>query len=227
MKRSLLPPEHEDTLLVARIVEVRDRPPRRPRVHRMPPPPPPPLALIPACTLLLKPSPRPLSAQRLLAVATEEMQGREFEWRVHVVDSPDEVNAFVLPNGAVFVYTGLLQTMHRNVDALAFVLAHEMAHTLARHAAEKSLLSMLVAVGDLATSVLVALLFDFSNAFYLFNADSFRSNVISSLLNSPYSQMLETEADFIGLTLASRACFAPRAAAECVSLPAPTPTSSP
>jgi len=49
-----------------------------------------------------------------------------------VIDGP-EVNAFALPGGYIFVYTGLIK-MADEEDELAAALAHEIAHVAARHA---------------------------------------------------------------------------------------------
>ncbi|XP_054576708.1 metalloendopeptidase OMA1, mitochondrial isoform X4 [Eptesicus fuscus] len=57
----------------------------------------------------------------------------EIKWIIHVVDSPD-INAFVLPNGHVFVFTGLFNAVV-NVHQLAFILGHEIAHAVLEHAA--------------------------------------------------------------------------------------------
>ncbi|XP_054576707.1 metalloendopeptidase OMA1, mitochondrial isoform X3 [Eptesicus fuscus] len=56
----------------------------------------------------------------------------EIKWIIHVVDSPD-INAFVLPNGHVFVFTGLFNAVV-NVHQLAFILGHEIAHAVLEHA---------------------------------------------------------------------------------------------
>ena len=56
-------------------------------------------------------------------------------WEFNVVDS-DEVNAFVLPGGKVFVYRGMLRQLESD-DELAVILGHEAAHVQARHAAER------------------------------------------------------------------------------------------
>ena len=66
-------------------------------------------------------------------------------WTVHVVESP-EMNAWIAPGGHIFVNTGLLKAVGRDDNMLAFVLAHEMGHQLARHAAEKATLEMLKGV---------------------------------------------------------------------------------
>ena len=52
--------------------------------------------------------------------------------RVRIVDS-DEVGAFALPGGFLYVYTGLLLEAQTEAE-LASVLAHEVAHISARHA---------------------------------------------------------------------------------------------
>src|SRR2546429_5583427 len=56
-------------------------------------------------------------------------------WQWSVADDP-EMNAFALPGGWVYVTRGLL-ALSNPQDELAGVLAHEMAHVLARHAGER------------------------------------------------------------------------------------------
>ena len=63
----------------------------------------------------------------------EELRDEEspYELRVTLIDS-EEKNAFALPGGRVLVLTGLL-SMCETPDALAGVLAHEIAHVEQRH----------------------------------------------------------------------------------------------
>jgi beta-barrel assembly-enhancing protease len=49
----------------------------------------------------------------------------------------DRPTAFALPGGFIFVGRALVQLCDRNKDAIAFVLAHEMAHVIRRHAIER------------------------------------------------------------------------------------------
>ncbi|XP_077005623.1 metalloendopeptidase OMA1, mitochondrial isoform X2 [Tamandua tetradactyla] len=56
----------------------------------------------------------------------------EINWIIHVVDSPD-INAFVLPNGQVFIFTGLLDSV-TDIHQLSFLLGHEIAHAVLGHA---------------------------------------------------------------------------------------------
>src|SRR5262249_40377596 len=62
--------------------------------------------------------------------------GYYFEWEGNVVRE-EQVNAFCLPAGKIFVFTGILRVIGRDDDFLATVLSHEMAHALAHHASER------------------------------------------------------------------------------------------
>lgn len=62
----------------------------------------------------------------------EQSEAREMEFRFKVIES-DEVNATALPNGTVYVNTGLVIAAESEAE-LAAVLAHEIAHVAARHA---------------------------------------------------------------------------------------------
>lgn len=69
---------------------------------------------------------------RLLPFATSEgLEG--VDWEVHVIDSPEQ-NAFVIPGGKVFVFTGILP-LCKDEDGIAAVLGHELAHVVAHHTA--------------------------------------------------------------------------------------------
>ena len=113
----------------------------------------------------------------------------------------DIANAFVLPGNHVFVMTGLFQYV-RNEDDLAAVLGHEVAHTLARHAGERI-------SGSVIMSLLsrLALLVDPSGLLFAISMPT--STILRDL---PHSRTQESEADQIGLHLAARACYDPRAA---------------
>ncbi|KAG0006546.1 hypothetical protein BGZ65_006814 [Modicella reniformis] len=122
------------------------------------------------------------------------------EWEFHVIDS-DEKNAFVLPGGKVFVFTGILP-IAKNEDGLATVLGHEIAHQLARHSAEKLSFTKIA----LFLGILVSLIFDPSWTMQRVMMD------LGMML--PFSRKCETEADQIGLMLIAQACFDPRASVD-------------
>ncbi len=64
-----------------------------------------------------------------------QVEDYQFEWE-QVVLEEDQVNAFCLPGGKIVVLSGLMRII-QNDDQLATVIAHEVAHVLARHASER------------------------------------------------------------------------------------------
>lgn len=73
----------------------------------------------------------PLQREIMLRV-----RGYRFEWEANVIRD-SQINAFCLPAGKVFVFTGILPVVGRDDDYLATVLSHEIAHALAHHASER------------------------------------------------------------------------------------------
>ena len=57
------------------------------------------------------------------------------QWEVHVIKDPQK-NAFVIPGGKVFVFSGILDVCQGEAG-LAAVLGHEIAHNVAHHSAER------------------------------------------------------------------------------------------
>jgi predicted Zn-dependent protease len=71
--------------------------------------------------------------ERLLPFVQQAGGLEHVDWEVHVIESP-EMNAFVIPGGKIFVFTGILP-LCRDEDGLAAVLAHEISHVIAHHTA--------------------------------------------------------------------------------------------
>ncbi|KAF2420318.1 hypothetical protein EJ08DRAFT_665672 [Tothia fuscella] len=120
------------------------------------------------------------------------------EWSVHVVES-EEVNAFVIPGGKVFVFTGILPICE-NEDGIAAVLGHEIAHNVAHHAAER------MSRGSILTMVS-----------FIFMQLTGLPDVLSSLpltlaFDRPNGRAQESEADYIGLMMMAQACYDPEQA---------------
>jgi len=66
----------------------------------------------------------------------------------------DDLNAFALPGGYVFVNTGLIQ-MAEEEDEFAGALAHEIAHVAARHSTRRETKEQLAALSSIPLSVLL------------------------------------------------------------------------
>lgn len=64
----------------------------------------------------------------------EQTEPQPYEYRFFVVEN-DEINAFALPAGYIYVHTGTILKA-RNASELAGVIAHEIGHIALRHTAE-------------------------------------------------------------------------------------------
>ncbi|KAI8918461.1 peptidase family M48-domain-containing protein [Powellomyces hirtus] len=132
-------------------------------------------------------------ARKLIRVSGLE----DLHWEVHVIDDPQK-NAFVLPGGKIFVFSGILP-ITENEDGMAAVLGHEIAHQIARHSAEK--LSW-VKIAMVAQTLLQ----------FIFGYGMLTSLLLEFGLLMPFSRKMEVEADYIGLRLMAQACYDPQAA---------------
>jgi len=144
-------------------------------------------------------------ASRIAKVAEEEFHPG-FKWEFHVLDSP-QVNAFCLPGGKIFVYTGLLKLV-QNEDQLAAVIGHEVAHAILRHGSERVSMAM---IGDIGKKLLAKGLSigggQWGPLFDVAYGVTTKYGVIY-----PYSRKFEYEADELGLYLMYKACYDPNEA---------------
>ena len=125
-----------------------------------------------------------------------------WQWEVNVITSK-EVNAWCMPGGKIAVYTGILDGLKLTDEELAAVMGHEISHALREHGRERA--SQAMAQG-LLINVLGA-------AAGLSGGTQDLSKLVLDLtFNLPNSRQDETEADRMGVELAARAGFDPRAA---------------
>ena len=125
------------------------------------------------------------------------------------IASAANANAFVLPGGKVFVYSGLLRVC-RNEDALAAVLGHEVAHNTASHVAERLSAAWVV---DLTAGSLFFLAGALPGlAFFLLWTCVGGFYIQDLLYYLPMGRKQESEADYIGLMMMAEACYDPRQA---------------
>ena len=124
-----------------------------------------------------------------------------WRWEVNLLQS-DEVNAFCMAGGKIAVYSGLISKLQITDDELAAVMGHEIAHALREHVREQA--SEQQNLGLLAAIVGAA-----SGSATTGNAAGQLSQLVVGL---PHSRRAETEADDMGVELAARAGYDPRAA---------------
>src|SRR5690606_19862851 len=140
--------------------------------------------------------------QRLIAqVGAFRPDAASWPWEIHVISS-DDVNAWCMPGGKMAIYTGLINRIKPTDDELAAVLGHEIAHALREHSREQISQQMATQMG---VSVLAAV----TGVAAAGDLGAALSNVMFTL---PNSRTHESEADIIGVELAARAGYDPRAA---------------
>ena len=127
-----------------------------------------------------------------------------WEWSVQVIDDPETVNAWCMAGGRMAVYTGLLNKVDPTDDELAQVMGHEISHALANHTAERMSVAMATQLG-----VAAAGLFAKDNAGLVMSGAALAAQYAVQL---PNSRAAESEADQIGIELAAKAGYDPKAA---------------
>jgi predicted Zn-dependent protease len=128
-----------------------------------------------------------------------------WDWQVNLVAS-DQINAFCMPGGRIAFYSGILTTLKLTDDEVAAIMGHEIAHALREHGREQMVKSTATALGTrLGGAVLSAWL----------GIDPRVTDTVAQygaqLASLKFSRDDEREADLIGLDLAARAGFDPRA----------------
>ena len=127
-----------------------------------------------------------------LLVKTSEIPNQKFTFTV--LDSPI-VNAFALPGGYVYVTRGLLALADTEAE-VAGVLAHEIGHVAARHAAERYGQAMAANLAGVGLGVLLGN-----------SAVSETFNAASAVALRSFSRDQEYEADFLGVRYLNRTGF--------------------
>lgn len=127
---------------------------------------------------------------------------RQWKWQLMLIDAPI-LNATCAPGGKVTFYTGIVRRLKLTDDEIAAIMGHEFAHALREHGRER--VSQAVAQKAITATALAAT----QNG----QAQVALANQFAQyLFVLPNSRQNESEADSIGLELAARAGYDPRAA---------------
>ncbi|MCP4641707.1 MAG: M48 family metalloprotease [bacterium] len=135
---------------------------------------------------------------RLAALAPR----KDVTYSFKVIDNPDTVNAFALPGGKMYLYTGLMKLCGNEAE-LAGVMAHEIAHVASYHHGESMTRQGLV---SMAMSLVLG------------SDPSTTAQVVAGLagigatgVEARYSRGNEQEADQLGMTILYQAGYNPNA----------------
>jgi predicted Zn-dependent protease len=140
-------------------------------------------------------------AQRLIPhTAVFRDDAPKWPWEVNVITSSD-VNAWCMPGGKIAVYTALIERLNITDAELAAVMGHEIAHALREHARERMGRQAATGVGLTFLEILTGV-----------QLGDVGQMLAQSMFVLPNSRENEQEADRIGVELAARAGYDPRAA---------------
>jgi Zn-dependent protease with chaperone function len=146
--------------------------------------------------------------QRLRAIATRlipfatpwNSRARSWKWEVNLIGSK-QINAFCMPGGKIAFFTGILDQLKLTDDEVAMVMGHEMAHALREHARAR----MAKSAGTGAVLSLGAQMLGWGQV------GDLAARAGTQLITLKFSRSDETEADLVGLELAARAGYDPKA----------------
>ncbi len=145
---------------------------------------------------------------RTIGTAIADVTGKQdYEWEFNLIDADTVYNAFCLPGGKVAVYSGILELASDDGE-IATVIAHEIAHAIARHGAERMSQMLLVQLGGIALDE--AMKKKSEKTIELARAAYGVGTGLLYIL--PYSRTHESEADYLGLIYMAKAGYDPRAA---------------
>lgn len=130
-----------------------------------------------------------------------------WKWEVQVINDPKTVNAFCMAGGKMAIYTGMWDKLNASDEEIAMVMGHEISHALAGHTQERMSVAM--------TSQIIAQ----GVALAISSSESTRGLAMTGTqlaavyaVQLPNSRTSESEADQIGIELAARAGYDPKAA---------------
>ncbi len=144
---------------------------------------------------------------RIVAQAVKyRPEAENWEWSIRVIDDPETINAWCMAGGRMAIYTGLIDKLDATDDEIAQVMGHEISHALLGHTAERMSRALAIQLGIIAVAVTQE---PDTQGQLLVQGVALAAIVALEL---PNSRTAEAEADAVGIELAARAGYDPRAA---------------
>lgn len=145
-------------------------------------------------------------AQRLIPFAKPwNERASQWQWEVNLIGSK-QINAYCMPGGKIAFYTGILRTLKLTDDEAAMVMGHEMAHALREHARERMGKSTVTTGAARLGGALLSGWLGIDP-----NLTDMVAQQSANLLSLKFSREDESEADLVGMEIAARAGYDPRA----------------
>ncbi len=139
--------------------------------------------------------------KRIGSTLAQHAPENKFSYHFYVIESR-QVNAFAVPGGHVFIFTGLINYCQNEAE-LAGVVGHEMGHIISRHGTEQMSKQLAVGVAGAVVGVgLAGVGVDPSIAQMAVNA-------AETGMFLSYSRKDETEADDLGACMVYKAGYHP------------------
>lgn len=144
---------------------------------------------------------------RIVAQAVKyRPEAENWDWSIRVIDDPETVNAWCMAGGRMAIYTGLIDKLNATDDEIAQVMGHEISHALLAHTAERMSRAMAMQLGIIT----VAATQSRDTQSQLLVQGVALAAVVA--LELPNSRTAEAEADVVGIEIAAKAGYDPRAA---------------
>ena len=129
-----------------------------------------------------------------------------WNWSVQVIDEPEIINAWCMAGGRMAIYSGLILKLEATDDEIAQVMGHEISHALLSHTRERMSRALAMQLGITAMSIAV------SDEKYGGIAIQGTAMAAIIALELPNSRTAESESDRLGIEIAAKAGFDPKAA---------------
>ena len=141
---------------------------------------------------------------RLIAQAVRfRPDSASWKWEVQVINDDKTVNAFCMAGGKMAIYSGMWEKLKATDEEIAHVMGHEIGHALADHTRER----MSIAYGSGVGTQLAAIALGAKD-----QTAALMQQAAVLAIQLPNSRESESEADQIGIELAARAGYDPKAA---------------
>ena len=122
-----------------------------------------------------------------------------FDWEYILIEDKKVKNAWCMPGGKIAVYTGILD-ITKNINGLAAVMGHEIAHAVAKHSVERASRGVLLNTSTQLIDIFTGGRLSQVNRVTGMNTVGLISQI--GLMN-PFSRTQESEADYLGMIFSS------------------------